>query len=75
MNCSKYYFYNSTGFLQKNGIVGNSKTGYYYANKNGVIDFSVRAGIKYNNAQWLILNGKAKKVATEYDKSNIMFFP
>ena len=65
----KYYFYNSTGFLQKNGIVGNSKTGYYYANKNGVIDFSVRAGIKYNNAQWLILNGKAKKVASEYDKT------
>ena len=65
----KYYFYNSTGFLQKNGIVGNSKTGYYYANKSGVIDFSVRAGIKYNNSLWLVLDGKAKKVTTEHDKT------
>ena len=65
----KYYYYNSAGFLQKNGIVGDSKTGYYYANKNGVIDLSLSDGIRYNNAQWLILNGKAKQVKTEYDKT------
>ena len=34
----KYFFYSADGLLQKNGIVGNSTDGYYYANKNGVID-------------------------------------
>lgn len=65
----KYYFYNSEGILQKNGIVGNSKTGYYYANKNGVIDMTFRDGIKYKNTLWIVQNGKAKKVTTEYDKT------
>ena len=65
----KYYFYNANGILQKNGIVGNSKAGFYYADKNGVIDFTCRAAVKQNGTQWLVLNGKAKKVKTEYDKT------
>ena len=55
--------------LQKNGIVGNSADGYYYANKNGVIDLSFRDALKQNGTMWLVLNGKAKKVSSEYDKT------
>ena len=65
----KYYFYSSQGVLQKNGIVGNSKAGYYYADKNGVIDMSLRDAVKYKNVPWLVLNGKAKQVKSEYDKT------
>lgn len=35
INGNKYY-YNSSGVLQKNGIVGSAKDGWYYADKNGV---------------------------------------
>ena len=64
----KYYFYSDAGVLQTGGIVGN-KNGYYYADKNGVIDFTLRTAVKFKDAQWLVLNGKAKKVASEYDKT------
>ena len=65
----KYYFYSSEGLLQKNGIVGNSKAGYYYADKNGVIDMTFRDAVKYKNALWIVQNGKAKQVKSEYDKT------
>ena len=32
----KRYYYNSSGVLQKNGIVGTKSEGYYYADSNGV---------------------------------------
>lgn len=35
INGNKYY-YNSSGVLQKNGIVGSAKDGWYFADKNGV---------------------------------------
>lgn len=35
INGNKYY-YNTSGVLQKNGIVGSDKDGWYYADKNGV---------------------------------------
>ena len=47
----KYFFYNSAGFLQKGGIVGTGKVGYYYADKSGVIDFTFRDGVKQNGTQ------------------------
>ena len=64
----KYYFYNANGILQKNGIVGTSKA-YYYADKNGVIDMTFRDAVKYKNTLWIVQNGKAKKVVSEYDKT------
>ncbi|MGN0449487.1 MAG: transglutaminase domain-containing protein [Ruminococcus sp.] len=35
INGKKYYF-NSNGVIEKNGIVGSEKEGWYYADKNGV---------------------------------------
>ena len=32
----KRYYFNSNGVIEKNGIVGSAKDGWYYADKNGV---------------------------------------
>lgn len=64
----KYYF-NSKGVLQKKGIVGKKKTGYYYANKVGKIDKTVNRAVTYKGKKWNVLNGKAKKVISLADKT------
>ncbi|MBE6824492.1 MAG: hypothetical protein E7513_04000 [Ruminococcaceae bacterium] len=63
------YYYNEYGVIQKNGIVGNSKDGYRYADKNGKIDYTVRKAVEQNGVQWNVLDGKAYKVKTEADKT------
>jgi glucan-binding YG repeat protein len=62
----KYYF-NSSGKLQKNGIVGSKKVGYYYADKKGKIDLTVRKAVTFKGKKWNVLNGKAKKVKSDTD--------
>ena len=68
INGNKYY-YNSSGFLQKNGIVGSEKDGWYYADKNGKIDFTYSNGVTQNGNSWIVMNGKAKKVSTKSDRT------
>ncbi len=63
------YYYNEYGVIQKNGIVGNSKDGYRYADKNGKIDYSARKAVEQNGVQYNVLDGKAYKVKTEADKT------
>ena len=68
INGNKYY-YNSSGVLQKNGIVGSDKDGYYYADKNGKIDFNYCNAITQNGYDWNVIQGKATKAKTESDKT------
>ena len=68
INGNKYY-YNTSGVLQKNGIVGSDKDGWYYADKNGKIDFSYSNGITQNGKDWNVMSGKATKVKTKSDKT------
>lgn len=67
----KKYYYDSTGNVQKKGIVGSKNDGYYYADKNGVINMNYVNGITYNGESWIVSNGKAKKATT---KSDIVLF-
>ena len=67
INGYRYYYQN--GVLQKNGIVGNSRDGYSYADKNGRIDTSYRGAVSSNGADWIVQNGKATKVATAADRN------
>ncbi len=68
INGNKYY-YNSSGVLQKNGIVGSKKDGWYYADKNGKIDFTYSNGVKQDGIEWIVMNGKATKVTNESDRT------
>lgn len=68
INGNKYY-YNTSGVLQKNGIVGSDKDGWYYADKNGKIDFSYSNGITQNGKDWNVMSGKATRVKTKSDKT------
>lgn len=68
INGNKYY-YNASGVLQKNGIVGSDKSGWYYADKNGKIDFSYSNGITQNGKDWNVMSGKATRVKTKSDKT------
>ena len=68
INGNKYY-YNSSGVLEKNGIVGSAKDGYYYADKNGKIDFTYSNGVTQNGSDWNVMQGKATKVTTESDRT------
>ena len=68
INENKYY-YNTSGVLQKNGIVGSDKDGWYYADKNGKIDFSYSNGITQNGKDWNVMSGKATRVKTKSDKT------
>ncbi len=63
------YYYDNSGTLLKNGIVGNDKDGYMYADKTGKIDKTVRKAHSQNGQDWIVLEGKAKKVVTEKDKT------
>lgn len=65
----KTYYYDASGNLKKNGIVGSASEGYCYADKNGVIDFTYRNGITYGGYDWLVLDGKAYKVTDEDDET------
>jgi len=67
----KKYYYDSTGNVQKNGIVGSKNDGYYYADKKGVINFNYVNGVTHNGESWIVSNGKAKKATT---KSDIVLF-
>lgn len=68
INGGKYY-YNSQGVLQKNGIVGNSKDGYYYADKNGKVNTGYRGAVTSGGADWIVFGGKATKVTTETNRT------
>ena len=68
INGGKYY-YNDQGILQKNGIVGNSKDGYYYADKNGRVDTSYRGAVTSGGYDWIVFSGKATKVTTEANRT------
>ncbi len=67
----KKYYYDSTGNVRKNGIVGSKNDGYYYADKNGVINMNYVNGVTYNGESWIVSNGKAKKATT---KSEIVLY-
>ncbi len=64
----KTYYFDSDGNIKKNGIVGSDKDGWYYADKNGVINMNYVDGIEYKGKKWIVSNGKAKKVSTQSDK-------
>ncbi len=68
INGNKYY-YDSYGVLQKNGIVGSSKDGWYYADKSGKVDFAYCNAVRQDGCDWNVINGKASKVKTESDKT------
>ena len=65
----KTYYYDSTGTLKKNGIVGTAAEGYRYADQNGVIDNTARLAVTSGGYDWNVLDGKATKVSTEKDRT------
>ena len=65
----KRYYYNSKGMVVKNTIVGSKREGWYYADKNGKIDFLYSNGITQNGKDWNVMSGKATKVKTKSDKT------
>lgn len=46
---NKYYYFNEKGVLQKNKIVGNKKSGYYYVDLDGirVTDKNIQYAVKF----------------------------
>ena len=52
------------GNLKKDGIVGNKKYGYYYADKDGVIDRGFCAAVTYKGKDWNVIKGEASRVVT-----------
>ena len=53
----KMYYYNSSGVLQRNGLVGSSQEGYRYADENGVVQLNY-TGLASNSAgTWYVTNG------------------
>ncbi|MBQ3889125.1 MAG: hypothetical protein II738_05200 [Clostridia bacterium] len=63
----KTYYYDAKGNLKKNGIVGDSKSGYRYADKNGVVDKTYQGALEQGGAKWIVENGKAYKAVNEHD--------
>lgn len=54
----KMYYYNASGVLQKNGLVGSKKDGWRYADKNGVIDLNYTGLASNASGTWYLKNGK-----------------
>ena len=50
------------------GIVGSQSTGYFYADKNGKINYNYVNGVEQNGVKWIVINGKATKVSTRSDQ-------
>ena len=63
----KTYYYDANGNLKKNGIVGDSKSGYRYADKNGVVDKTYQGALTQGGTKWIVENGKAYKAVNEHD--------
>ena len=63
----KTYYYDTNGNLKKNGIVGDSKSGYRYADKNGVVDKTYQGALTQGGTKWIVENGKAYKAVSEHD--------
>ena len=66
---NKWYYFNSSGAMQANTVIGNKTTGYYWVTNDGSYDTTVRDAKVVNGSSWLILNGKAKPVTSENDKT------
>ena len=49
------------------GIIGSKSTGYFYAGKDGKINFNYVNGIEEKGVKWIVTNGRAKKVTTRAD--------
>ena len=53
----KMYYYNANGELQRDGLVGSSKEGWRYADKDGVVQLNY-TGLASNSAgTWYVTNG------------------
>ncbi len=65
----KVYYYSDNGELMKNTVVGSDSEGYSYADANGVIDPKFTGTVNVDGGDWNIINGKAKKVVTDADKT------
>lgn len=68
----KTYYYNASGTLMKDGIVGSEKDGYAYADRNGVVDTHFTGIAKSGSTYWYLKNGKvdtSARIAVSYDGS------
>ena len=63
------YYYNSSGLIEKNGIVGNAKDGYCYAGSTGAIDFGYCNGVTDGGYDWNVIEGRATKVSSDSDRT------
>lgn len=65
----KTCYYDSSGVLMKNGVVGSAAEGYRYADANGYIDPTARLAVTSGGCDWNVLDGRAYKVTTEKDRT------
>lgn len=61
----KTYYYDGSGNIMKNAIVGSDKEGYCYAGSDGVINYNYCNGVTYKGVDWNVINGKATKATGE----------
>ena len=61
--------YYQNGTLQKDGIVGSTTDGYYYAEGNGTINFGYSDGVTVDGVNWIVIEGKATQVETDADNA------
>ena len=54
----KTYYFDKNGNILKDQIVGNSKEGYYYAGKDGVITYKFNGIAKNSKGYWYCKNSK-----------------
>ena len=57
------------GEKQKDGVVGNDQSGFYYADSEGVIDLGLCDGVEVNGIKWNVIEGKASRAETESDET------
>lgn len=57
------------GEKQKDGVVGNDQSGFYYADSEGVIDLGLCDGVEVNGVKWNVIEGKASRAETESDET------
>ncbi len=69
----KTYYYNSSGKIVKDAVVGNKTDGYYYAGKDGVITYKFNGIAKNDKGYWYCKNSKVDftyRNAVTYNKED-----
>lgn len=65
----KTYYYGENGEQLKDTVAGSDAEGWEYVNSEGIIDPKFTGVVKVNGEDWNVIEGKARKVVTDSDKT------